>query len=225
MIIEAHATQHAYKRLRQAILTGTLPQSERLDVSALSRALGLSATPVREALFRLWGERLLEPHSIGGFRVPPPTEAELTACYSLTRDLTLCALGQATFIGSPPDYGDRARNYEQRARQVIGAIARATDNPEYEAVVASVSDRLASARCVEEAVFPRAAIEVADMEAALAMGERSKLRRSIAAYHRRRISKASRIAWELTKLRGAAVSYESLGKQQAGDPAIGPPPE
>lgn len=49
----------AYWQVRQEILDGTLAPGTRLDQEALATRLGLSTTPVREALRRLESERLV----------------------------------------------------------------------------------------------------------------------------------------------------------------------
>ena len=49
-----------YERLRQAIVTGELPPGEKVRDAELSARLGLSRTPVREALARLVDSGLVE---------------------------------------------------------------------------------------------------------------------------------------------------------------------
>src|SRR6202000_1927950 len=49
----------AYLQIREKILEGDLPPEMSLDREALARPLGLSTTPVREALRRLESERLV----------------------------------------------------------------------------------------------------------------------------------------------------------------------
>jgi DNA-binding GntR family transcriptional regulator len=50
---------HAYLRIRQGILEGHFRPGESLDQEELARELGLSTTPVREAMRRLESERLV----------------------------------------------------------------------------------------------------------------------------------------------------------------------
>lgn len=52
-------TDLAYLQIRQKILEGELPPEMSLDQEALAQSLGLSTTPVREALRRLESERLV----------------------------------------------------------------------------------------------------------------------------------------------------------------------
>src|SRR5215218_6524921 len=59
----------AYERIRSLVLSGELAPGTRLGQVELAGRLGISRTPVREALRRLGGEGLVEGHSNHGFRV------------------------------------------------------------------------------------------------------------------------------------------------------------
>src|ERR671917_2608189 len=59
----------AYERIRGLVLSGELAPGTRLGQVELAERLGISRTPVREALRRLGGEGLVEGHSNHGFRV------------------------------------------------------------------------------------------------------------------------------------------------------------
>ncbi len=54
------AAERAYQEVRQRILDGRLPAGHRLKEHALARELGISRTPVRDALSRLSVEGLLD---------------------------------------------------------------------------------------------------------------------------------------------------------------------
>lgn len=62
-------TLKALMGLRDMVLSGALPAGERLYEVAISQQIGISRTPVREALGRLEQEGLLERVSSGGFTV------------------------------------------------------------------------------------------------------------------------------------------------------------
>jgi DNA-binding GntR family transcriptional regulator len=59
----------AYERIRGYVLGGEVPPGARLGQVELAERLGISRTPVREALRRLAGEGLVDFHSNRGFRV------------------------------------------------------------------------------------------------------------------------------------------------------------
>ncbi|PCI03913.1 MAG: GntR family transcriptional regulator [Hyphomicrobiales bacterium] len=68
---ESGKKQHqiALMRLREMVLDGTLPAGGRLSEISLAERIGISRTPIREALSRLEGEGLLERASGGGYLV------------------------------------------------------------------------------------------------------------------------------------------------------------
>jgi DNA-binding GntR family transcriptional regulator len=89
-----NATEHAYHIIRNDILTGVLKEGERLTETRLSENLGLSRTPIREAIGRLSLEGFIERQSGYTTRVAffPEDEAEqiyeirrLLECYSVQR--------------------------------------------------------------------------------------------------------------------------------------------
>jgi DNA-binding GntR family transcriptional regulator len=63
--------------VRSEIISGSTPPGTMLSVPNLSAALGVSTTPVREALLELARAGLLEAVRNRGFRVTEPTLAEL----------------------------------------------------------------------------------------------------------------------------------------------------
>lgn len=65
------SSEMAYRKLRHDIISLTLAPGEVLEEAVLVRALGLSRTPVREAIIRLAAEGLLETLPNKGARVAP----------------------------------------------------------------------------------------------------------------------------------------------------------
>jgi DNA-binding GntR family transcriptional regulator len=72
-----------YHRLRGGILDGSYPQGIRLGEVELAEALGVSRTPVREALRRLGSEGLVETLPNKGARVRTWSSTELDAIEDL----------------------------------------------------------------------------------------------------------------------------------------------
>ncbi|KTR82932.1 GntR family transcriptional regulator [Leucobacter chromiiresistens] len=65
------------ERLRTAIITGRLGEGDVLSTPALGARLGVSATPVREAMMDLVREGLVESVKNKGFRVTSMSETDL----------------------------------------------------------------------------------------------------------------------------------------------------
>ena len=71
----------AYSLLKTRILRGEFPLNMRLVETRLAKELGLSRTPVREALARLAAESLLASHPDGGFQPRIPDTVAIRELY------------------------------------------------------------------------------------------------------------------------------------------------
>ncbi len=80
-----------YDALQQAILAGTIPSGEPITESQLADQLGVSRTPVREALHELEREGLVETHGVRGKRVRHITREEIVELFWL-RQAIECAI-------------------------------------------------------------------------------------------------------------------------------------
>lgn len=74
------ARETAYSEMRRRILTLELRGAQKIDEGALVESIGVSRTPVREALHRLSAEGLVEADARGGYRV---TSISLRQCREL----------------------------------------------------------------------------------------------------------------------------------------------
>lgn len=82
----------AYARLRDWIIDGTLAPGEALRDEALAEALGMSRTPVRDALQRLENEGLVVTSSTRRTSVSPVTLKQARDIYPITVSLEALAL-------------------------------------------------------------------------------------------------------------------------------------
>ena len=71
------------------VLAGEFPFGQRVGEEAVAEALGVSRTPVREALTRLHADRLLRQYADGGFYVAEPDLLDLRDLYELRLTLEL----------------------------------------------------------------------------------------------------------------------------------------
>ncbi len=88
-------------RLRDMVVEGTLPAGARLHESELAAALGVSRTPVREALKVLATEGVLDLLPGRGARVAQMTEDELAALFEVVAGLERHAVELATSRMTP----------------------------------------------------------------------------------------------------------------------------
>jgi DNA-binding GntR family transcriptional regulator len=89
------ARDDAYNRLRAWIIDGTLKPAEVLHDHAIGSALGVSRTPVREALRRLEDEGLVETALNRWTRVAALDLTKISETYAIIEALEVLALEQA----------------------------------------------------------------------------------------------------------------------------------
>ena len=82
----------AYQQVKTLLLRGDVPIGVRLREERLADRLGMSRTPIREALLRLHAERFLERHPEGGYRAANPSVQTMRELYEVRRALELYAL-------------------------------------------------------------------------------------------------------------------------------------
>jgi DNA-binding GntR family transcriptional regulator len=81
----------AYLEMRNLILQGTLGPGSRVDYVQLSASLGVSITPLREALRRLEADHLVIRNAHRDVVVAPLTREEATELVTVRRELDLLA--------------------------------------------------------------------------------------------------------------------------------------
>lgn len=86
--------EEVYERLRHEVMSGHFAPWTRLAEERMARRLGVSRTPVREALARLEVEGLVERRD-GSFTVAVPNLAELRDLYELRVTLELRGVSRA----------------------------------------------------------------------------------------------------------------------------------
>lgn len=79
-------------RLRRMVLLGVFPTRERLAEERIAEMLGVSRTPVREAMVRLHADRLLRRYADGGYFVAEPDLLDLRDLYEVRIALELRGL-------------------------------------------------------------------------------------------------------------------------------------
>jgi DNA-binding GntR family transcriptional regulator len=73
----------AYEAIRGSIITGEIADGQIYPVSFFGARLGVSATPIREALFDLVGDGLIEVVRNRGFKLPRLSERDMDELYEL----------------------------------------------------------------------------------------------------------------------------------------------
>lgn len=91
--IEQHALgEQVYRAIREQIVSGRLRPGEKLSDLRLSNALHVSRTPVREALYRLAQEGVVQVYRRRGFAVTTITAHDVRELYEIRLGLELMAV-------------------------------------------------------------------------------------------------------------------------------------
>lgn len=90
-----NAADRAYRQMRQAIMDGRLPTKHKVTETGLAGMLGLSRTPVREAIKRLLLEGFLQRRKGQGLWCIVPTEDELREIFDIRQRLESYAAERA----------------------------------------------------------------------------------------------------------------------------------
>ena len=88
--------QSVYENLKEAIIEGTLVSESRVVETRFAQALGISRTPVREAMHKLEREGLLRQDPKGGFYVIGLTRADIEEAFGIRSVLESYAARLAT---------------------------------------------------------------------------------------------------------------------------------
>lgn len=114
------ARETTYQFLRERLLSGEYAPNQRLIEESIARTLGVSRTPVREALHKLELEGLVEPAGARGFRVPEDSVREMNELFEIRGVMEGHALACLVDIVSQSNISDLNRLIDQ-AEQACGA--------------------------------------------------------------------------------------------------------
>lgn len=93
-IAKHNLSSRVYLRIRDGLVNGQFEPGERLTIGILAKEMGVSSTPVREAIFRLVSEQALEMKAATAVNVPVITSGNLREI-QLIRQLLEGAAGEA----------------------------------------------------------------------------------------------------------------------------------
>jgi DNA-binding GntR family transcriptional regulator len=179
--------ERVYAAIKQALCEGLYRPGDRLEPAVLSDELNASVTPIRDALHRLTGERMVEAPRHEGFRVPMMTESMLRHLYAWHLDILLISLAhrKADRKAGPHDWTDE-HVLDRRLDRALASIAAVSGNSEYVQALANVSERLAAYRRLENVFLDNVEQEMPEIVSAIERRDLKTLRSALVQYHRRR---------------------------------------
>lgn len=143
-----------YQAVKARILAGSFAPGDRIDPARLAPDLAASVTPIRDALYRLTGERLVESWQQEGFRQPLVSEPGMRDLYAWSGDLLGLILREAARAPPPaaaPGFDDT--DYATGLAESFQWLAGLSPNYEHRAAIASLNDRSHVVRSLEPQVL------------------------------------------------------------------------
>jgi DNA-binding FadR family transcriptional regulator len=200
---EPLAADRTYQTLKAGIIAGKYRPGASFNLQRLADEFGTSITPIRDAIHRMVGERLLAVLPGGGFHLPIPSAEQLRDLYAwheqlirqaLHGRLGTGALGGLWQIGGQ---GNSAAELVAATAAFFESVSAASGNREVIEAVANASDRLSAAR-LREPTLIKGVVPELEMLASLARnGRTAAIRIAVREYHRRRLRRVERIALSL----------------------------
>jgi DNA-binding GntR family transcriptional regulator len=189
---EAAATDQAYSQLKADVMRGRYAPTSILNVHAIASELAMSISPIRDAMERLVGERLLAVRTGGGFLMPPMTSEIARELYSWHAYLARGAVHAGATPERFDDLVERVNEIDpedtaslvQATVEVFELIGEMSGNSEHLLAIRAAGERLHPLRKQETHIKDRKP-ELIRL-AVLAPRDTTALRDAIVAYHRRR---------------------------------------
>ena len=96
-------SDHAYEQLKRGLLVGDFALNARLGEERLAASMGVSRTPIREALSRLHAEGFVRRGGDGGYEPVAPDVAVIRHLYEVRAGLEIQALRRPERMGAEHD--------------------------------------------------------------------------------------------------------------------------
>ena len=185
--------ERIYDLLKRALLSGAIAPGERLEPARFAEEFASSVTPVRDALHRLTGERLVDARTSDGFHLPLATELWLRDLYSWNAALLHLAVQNSPRAPDGRRADMLAADMPRATATLFALIGVRSTNAEHAVQIAACSDRLAAARAAEGRVLDGIDAELEAMTQAFELGPPVQLLKLVRLYHRRRVAAAPEI--------------------------------
>lgn len=189
------AFEQAYAVLHTRLRTGYYAPGSRIQANDIASLLGVSATPVREALSRLAGQGLLIDCRAIGYFVPPIDPVDLRNLYALASMLALSAMRSLDILGIDiPSLVEPSASDTRTSGELLVALAGLTPNTALQKAAGHIDDRLARLASVERDLFGREDQAQGPLSAWLATRSQKHCLTNISRFYQRRIRKILDIA-------------------------------
>lgn len=192
--------------IRERLREGVFRPGERIAATELAASLGLSPTPVREALFRISGEGLLEDRRGQGFFVSALTGLDIADLYRLSLAHLTMALGsQRVAMGLAPPSRERpsapAADPVRDVELLFADWIQEGGGQSLWMSYRSLNIKLGPVRRAELLLLANLAEEAAELRGLAEMSTAATRLRALQDFHARRIDQADQLAPLLSRRR------------------------
>lgn len=205
-----HAVEGIYDRIKSLLLAHTLAPGQLLQIGTLAEELGVSTTPVREALTRLAAERLIVFAPKRGFFAKTASEDELRGLYTLNQTLLDTAVREWNVSAQVEDdakaplkifasvpLSNKPEQLTRTVNDLFVRIATRSGIGELADIIRNFNDRLHHARMIEGELIEDAVDELAKLRQFYVESNKEQLQLALQSYHQRRRELVSSICKEL----------------------------
>ena len=205
-----HAVEGIYDRIKSLLLAHTLAPGQLLQIGTLAEELGVSTTPVREALTRLAAERLIVFAPKRGFFAKTASEDELRGLYTLNQTLLDSAIREWTAAAQAEEeakapskifasmpLSDKPEQLTRTTDDLFVRIATRSGIGELADIIRNFNDRLHHARMIEGEIIEDAVEELSQLRQLYGDNDQEQLQLALQKYHQRRREMVSSICKEL----------------------------
>ncbi|PZU64573.1 GntR family transcriptional regulator [Sphingobium sp.] len=196
---ESVTADRIHRELKRNIVEGQFAPGGVLGLQNIARIFGTSISPVRDALNRLVGERIVELQPGGGFTVPIFDKRKAFHIYSWHAEVVRAVvkvMDRLDHLGSPPemlsDTSLEAGVIARATSEFFTALASCSPNPEHLVAIEGLGERLHILR-LHEGMLSRQAEELGSLWKLAGTGNRNATRVAMWHYHRKRLLRAGEI--------------------------------
>jgi len=195
-----------YESIKAQVKSGNFCPGQPISAAMLSKQLSASTIPIREALQRLVGERLVEVRDLNGFFAPHISEVGLRDLYQMQLGLLRWILEQAPLSHQPsltPTLTQGAAPASMAIERLFAELADRSGNRELQWSLHNTLDRLHAACLLKEAVATDWPYECERLLAPWQHGDLAGFKQALQTYHDRRIALVPALVERLNRSRTA----------------------
>lgn len=190
MATTASVIEQIYSAIKIDVCTGAILPGARVNIAAYCERFHVSKSPVRNALYRLVGEGLLEAHPHDGFYRPRVLEQSLFDLFVWNEHALDLAFDHIEAVSSAvmsfPVLSVPSDNLVNAVEDLFLAVATLGANAACQREILRLNDQLRPIRLQEPEQFGGLGAELDDLTTAWDAGDLAHLRRAVSAYHNRR---------------------------------------